>query len=103
MTETATTGIVTFEHGGTTWVIPLDLIEAQQRFDTADAQCQSLAATSNPGADTQAAYRKASGERGDAVLALHRHPWLIEHQRARRRHQADTAMKAYVRGGQVPA
>jgi len=97
MTETATTDTVRFEHGGTTWEIPLDLIEAQRRFDAADAQCQSLAATSNPDADTQAAYRKASGERGDAVLALHRHPWLIEHQRAGRRHQADTAMKACAR------
>lgn len=97
MTDTATTATVSFEHGGTAWDIPLDLIEAQQRFDTADAQCQSLAATPNPDADTQAAYRKASGARGDAVLALHRHPWLIEHQRAGRRHQADTAMKALAR------
>lgn len=97
MSETATTGTVEFEHGGTVWEIPRDLIEAQQRFDAADAQCQSLAATPNPDADTQAAYKEASDRRGDAVLVLHRHPWLIEHQRAGRRHQADVAMKSYAR------
>lgn len=97
MTDTATTDAVTFEHGGTAWAIPLDLIEVQQRFDTAEAECQSLAATPNPDADTQAAYKAASGRRADAVLALYRHEWLIEHQRAGRRHQADTAMKALAR------
>ena len=97
MTNAATTGTVQFEHGGTTWDIPLDLIEVQQRFDASEAECQALASTRNPDADTQAAYRAASGRRADAVLALYRHEWLIEHQRAGRRHQADTAMKALAR------
>lgn len=97
MTNAATTGAVQFEHGGTVWQIPEDLIKVQQRFDAAEAECQALAATRNPDTDTLAAYKRASGRRADAVLALYRHPWLIEHQRAGRRHQADTAMKALAR------
>ncbi len=83
---------VRHEHGGTTWDIPLDLLEIQRRFDAANADCARLAESGDSDA-----YHAAQGRRMVEVLALHEHPWLREHMAHRRRHQADTALKHLVR------
>lgn len=84
---------VRHEHGGVAWDIPLDLLEIQQRFDAANADCARLA----EGEDHEA-YRAAQQRRMIEVLALHEHPWLCEQQAHGRRHQADTAVKHLARG-----
>lgn len=74
-------------HDGQTWQIPADLIEIQRDFDAANADCHRLADS----ADTSA-YQAARRRRMDAVLALHRHPWLnVEHKAVRA--AADRALK----------
>ncbi len=53
-----------------------------------DANCAPLA----EGGD-QVAYDAARQQRLESVLALYAHPWLIQQMAARRRHQADAALK----------
>jgi hypothetical protein len=95
MSESAdlgTTGpTVRHEHGGVEWEIPVDLLELQRRFDRAEAECARLV-----GGD-QEPYLAARQERLDVVLALYQHPWLLEQAAARRRHQADLAVKHLAR------
>lgn len=85
-------GTVRHEHGGTTWDIPLDLLEIQRRFDAANADCVRLAESSDSDG-----YHAAQRRRMAEVLALHEHPWLREHMAQRRRYQADMALKHLVR------
>ena len=82
-------------HGGVEWEIPVDLLEIQRRFDLADAECARLAKDGN-----QVTYDAARQQRLQEVLALHRHPWLIEQTAQQRRHQADLAVKNLARAGQ---
>lgn len=84
--------LVPYSHGGVEWEIPVDLLEIQRRFDRANAQCARLA----EGDDT-AAFQAACEQRMEQVLALYGHPWLLEQAAARRRHQADQALKGLAR------
>lgn len=84
--------LVPYTHGGVEWEIPVDLLEIQRRFDRADAECARLA-----GGDDPAAYQAAREQRMEQVLALYRHPWLLDQSAARRRHQADQALKGLAR------
>jgi hypothetical protein len=90
--ETATAGTVPFEHDGLDWAIPRDLIDAQVEWDRAHAACTRLA----DGGD-RAQYERMRTRRLGITLYLHRHPWLIDHMAAGRRHQADQALKACAR------
>jgi hypothetical protein len=85
-------GSVRHPHGGAEWDIPVALLEVQRRFDEADALCAQLAQ-----GDDLDAYRAAQARRLEEVLALHRHPWLVEHAAAGRRHKADSALKHLAR------
>lgn len=91
MTETGAAS-VRHQHGGAEWDIPVALLEIQRRFDEANAQCSHLAQ-----GEDQDAYHAAQARRLQEVLALHRHPWLIEQTVHGRRHQADSALKHLAR------
>jgi len=60
-----------------------------------DAECTRLAKDGD-----QVAYDAARQQRLHEVLALYRHPWLIEQMAHQRRHQADLAVKYLARAGQ---
>lgn len=96
MTETATTGTVTFEHGGTVWEIPSDLIETQRAWDAANAECVRLA--DGPDRD---AYQDARVRRLDLTDDLYESEWLDEAARHGQRVRADAALKACARGQAV--
>ena len=84
-------------HDSQTWLIPADLIQVQRDFDTANDDCHRLADS-----DDTSAYQAARRRRMDAVLALHRHPWLnVEHKA--QRGAADRALKDYARAKQAAA
>lgn len=72
---------VRHEHDGVAWEIPVDLLEVQRRFDTANAECAHLAET-----DERDAYQAAQRRRLTEALALHDHSWLREQQARGRRH-----------------
>ncbi len=81
--------VIEFEHDGSTWHIPADLLELQRSFFEIDGECSRLAV-----AGDEVAYGEASGRRMDLVLAKYRHPWLLAAQQAGQRHQADMALRA---------
>jgi hypothetical protein len=83
------------EHGGVDWEIPVELLEIQRRFDRVNAECARLAR-----GDDQAGYHASRRERLETVLALYRHPWMLEQTVAQRRHQADLAVKHLARAAQ---
>ena len=92
MTDTATTGTVQFEHGGSVWQIPEDLIDTQRKWDAANADCIRLA--DGPDRD---AYQDARVRRLDLTDELHESPWLEDAARHGQRVRADAALKACAR------
>jgi len=92
MSEMVSDSTVRHQHSGEEWDIPVSLLEAQRRWDEADAACTHLASAGDP-----AAYESARARRLTEALALHRHPWLLEQQQAGRRFQADQAVKQLAR------
>lgn len=86
--------VVEFEYDGRLWQIPGDLLELQRAWYAADGACQALALADPVDAE---ALRAARAHRLDLTDNLVHHPWLLEHQAAGRRHQADTALKACAR------
>lgn len=95
METTTDAGAIEYEHGGTTWSVPVALLEIQRAWDQAEADCGRAVAAMD-----EDAYKEANGRRADATMALHRHPWLREQMGLGRRHQADTALKHLARSGQ---
>lgn len=92
MSETLSEPSVRHQHAGVEWDIPVTLLEAQRRWDEADAACTRLAADGDP-----VAYDAARALRLEESLALYRHPWLLDQQRAGKRYQADLAVKHLAR------
>ena len=97
MSETVSESTVRHQHAGEEWDIPVALLEAQRRWDLADAACTRLAAAGDP-----VAYEAARAQRLEEALALHRHPWLLAQQEAGRRFQADLAVKQLARAANQP-
>ncbi len=88
MNATTADDTVRFEHGGTAWDIPRDLIDLQRRWDDAHASVETLV----EGDDVEA-LNAARRRRLDLTDQLVGHPWLLEALAAGRRYQADLALK----------